>query len=111
MQRSHKTPYKTKKLNPKRTHLEKEEGEEGGGEGGEGVGLGGLDREKLVSILRAHGEYPAKYRAFIWRCQLQLPSNHAAYSSLLERGTHPAYMGLHRQYPIKSRRLTRVLQR
>ena len=73
--------------------------------------MGELDREKLVSILRAHGEYPAKYRAFIWRCLLQLPSNHAAYSSLLERGTHPSYMGLHQQYPIRSRRLTRVLQR
>ena len=50
-------------------------------------------------------------RSFIWRCLLQLPENHTAYSSLLERGTHPAYLQLHQTYPIKSRKLLRVLQR
>ena len=50
-------------------------------------------------------------RSFIWRCLLRLPENHTAYSSLLERGTHPSYLQLHQTYPIKSRKLLRVLQR
>ncbi|KAL5467429.1 hypothetical protein EMCRGX_G031650 [Ephydatia muelleri] len=70
-----------------------------------------LDPEKLKSILKTYGEYPAKYRAFIWRCLLHLPGNHAAYNTLLGKGTHPAYAKLHQQYPIKSRKLLRVLQR
>ena len=70
-----------------------------------------LNREKLLSILKGYGEYPAKYRVFIWRSLLELPENHSAYSSLLEKGTHPAYISLHQQYPIKSRKLLRVLQR
>lgn len=70
-----------------------------------------LDKEKLLSILAGYGEYPAKYRMFIWRCLLQLPENHTAYSSLLEKGTHPSYATLHEHYPMKSRKLLRVLQR
>ena len=70
-----------------------------------------LNKDKLLSILKGYGEYPAKYRMFIWRCLLGLPDNHAAYSSLLDRGTHPSYVSLHKKYPIKSRKLLRVLQR
>ena len=121
--RTRRTPVKTThQLNPRQLTAgsrseESKEGERGeGGGGGEGevgmtTGPRGLDREKLTSILKAYGEYPAKYRAFIWRSLLQLPSNHAAYSALLERGTHKAFANLHRDYPIKSRKLGRVLQR
>ena len=112
-QKSHKTPHTAiTHLNPHTlpSHTTRG-GDSGGEETGEGGGVRGLDREKLVSILRAYGEYPARYRAFIWRSLLQLPGNHTAYSSLLERGTHPAYANLHRDYPIRSQRLTRVLQR
>lgn len=70
-----------------------------------------LNKGKLMSILKGYGEYPTKYRMFIWRCLLELPENHAAYSSLLDRGTHPSYLTLHKKYPIKSRKLLRVLQR
>ena len=70
-----------------------------------------LNRDKLQSILRGYGEYPAKYRMFIWRRLLQLPENHRAYSTLLEKGTHPSYAALHEQCPMKSRKLLRVLQR
>ena len=77
----------------------------------EGGAMRGLDRKKMVSIVREYGEYPSKYRAFIWRSLLQLPANHTAYSALLERGTHPAYTNLHRDYPIRSQKLSRVLQR
>lgn len=48
---------------------------------------------------------------FIWRSLLQLPENHAAFSSLVDKGTHVAYLNLQKKYPIKSRKLLRVLQR
>ena len=91
------------------TDLKPHEGRKGGEEGSGGIR--GLNQQKMVSILKAYGEYPAKYRVFIWQSLLQLPGNHTAYSTLLERGTHPAYTNLHRDYPIKSQRLGRVLQR
>lgn len=50
-------------------------------------------------------------RMFIWRSLLKLPENHAAYSSLVDKGTHTAFARLHEEYPIKSRKLLRVLQR
>lgn len=48
---------------------------------------------------------------FIWRSLLQLPENHTAFSSLVDKGTHAAYLSLQKKYPIKSRKLLRVLQR
>ncbi|XP_073233564.1 TBC1 domain family member 31-like [Porites lutea] len=71
----------------------------------------GLNQTRLKSILQGYGEYPAKYRMFIWRSLLKLPGNHAAYSSLVDKGTHTAFARLHEEYPIKSRKLLRVLQR
>ncbi|XP_071092006.1 TBC1 domain family member 31-like [Haliotis cracherodii] len=71
----------------------------------------GLDMDKLSAILKEFGEYPYKYRMFIWRSVLRLPENHAAYGALVDKGAHPAYSKLHEAYPIKSRKLLRVLQR
>ncbi|XP_018122050.1 TBC1 domain family member 31 isoform X1 [Xenopus laevis] len=71
----------------------------------------GLNKPRLQAMLKGFGEYPAKYRMFIWRSLLQLPENHAAFSSLLDKGTHSQYKLLHQEYPIKSRKLLRVLQR
>lgn len=82
-----------------------------GGQKGDDSEVPSLDPEKIKSILKAYGEYPSKYRAFIWRCLLHLPGNHSAYDTLLSKGTHPAYATLHQRYPIKSRKLLRVLQR
>ncbi len=48
---------------------------------------------------------------FIWRSLLRLPENHEAYAALVDKGTHPAYKHLHERFPIKSRKLLRVLQR
>lgn len=48
---------------------------------------------------------------FIWRSLLQLPENHTSFSSLVDKGTHVAYINLQKKYPIKSRKLLRVLQR
>ncbi|KAL5021911.1 hypothetical protein ScPMuIL_001066 [Solemya velum] len=71
----------------------------------------GLKLERLLAILHGYGEYPSKYRMFIWRSVLRLPENHAAYAALFDKGTHPSYAKLHELYPIKSRKLLRVLQR
>lgn len=42
---------------------------------------------------------------------LCLPENHAAYSSLTDKGLHTAYLTLNDKYPIKSHKLQRGLQR
>ncbi|XP_069549171.1 TBC1 domain family member 31 isoform X1 [Brachyistius frenatus] len=71
----------------------------------------GLNKKRLVALLKAFGEYPAKYRMFVWRSLLCLPENHAAYSSLTDKGLHSAFLTLHDKYPIKSHKLQRGLQR
>ncbi|XP_072323027.1 TBC1 domain family member 31 isoform X4 [Scyliorhinus torazame] len=71
----------------------------------------GLNKKRLQALLKEFGEYPEKYRMFIWRSLLQLPENHAAFSSLTDKGTHAGYLGIHEKYPIKSRKLLRILQR
>ncbi|KAA8591499.1 hypothetical protein FQN60_016873 [Etheostoma spectabile] len=71
----------------------------------------GLNKKRLVALLKAFGEYPAKYRMFVWRSLLCLPENHAAYSSLTDKGLHSAYLALNDKYPIKSHKLQRGLQR
>ncbi|XP_072266781.1 TBC1 domain family member 31 isoform X2 [Pyxicephalus adspersus] len=71
----------------------------------------GLNKQRLLALLKGFGEYPTKYRMFIWRSLLQLPENHASFSSLTDKGTHSQYLQLHHEYPIKSRKLLRVLQR
>ncbi|NXM83462.1 TBC31 protein, partial [Oenanthe oenanthe] len=72
---------------------------------------GGLNKKRLQALLKGFGEYPAKYRMFVWRSLLQLPENHLAFSSLLDRGIHSAFVNIQKEYPIKSRKLLRVLQR
>lgn len=71
----------------------------------------GLNRKRLVALLKAFGEYPAKYRMFVWRSLLFLPENYAAYSSLTDKGVHTACLALHDKYPLKSQKLQRGLQR
>ncbi|XP_058131958.1 TBC1 domain family member 31 isoform X4 [Dasypus novemcinctus] len=71
----------------------------------------GLNKKRLQILLKGYGEYPTKYRMFIWRSLLQLPENHTAFSSLIDKGIHVAFLNLQEKYPIKSRKLLRVLQR
>uniref|UniRef100_A0A3B5MFS1 TBC1 domain family member 31 n=1 Tax=Xiphophorus couchianus TaxID=32473 RepID=A0A3B5MFS1_9TELE len=71
----------------------------------------GLNKKRLVALLKAFGEFPAKYRMFVWKSLLCLPENHAAYSSLTDKGLHSAFLTLHDKYPIKSHKLQRGLQR
>ncbi|NWY92006.1 TBC31 protein, partial [Loxia curvirostra] len=72
---------------------------------------GGLNKKRLQALLKGFGEYPAKYRMFVWRSLLQLPENHLAFSSLIDRGIHSAFVNIQKEYPIKSGKLLRVLQR
>uniref|UniRef100_A0A8C9F3G9 TBC1 domain family member 31 n=1 Tax=Pavo cristatus TaxID=9049 RepID=A0A8C9F3G9_PAVCR len=72
---------------------------------------GGLNKKRLQALLKGYGEYPAKYRMFVWRSLLQLPENHLAFSRLIDKGTHSAFVNIQNEYPIKSRKLLRVLQR
>uniref|UniRef100_A0A9L0S4B8 TBC1 domain family member 31 n=1 Tax=Equus caballus TaxID=9796 RepID=A0A9L0S4B8_HORSE len=71
----------------------------------------GLSKKRLQVLLKGYGEYPTKYRMFIWRSLLQLPENHTAFSNLIDKGIHAAFLNLQKNYPIKSRKLLRVLQR
>ncbi|XP_007557939.1 TBC1 domain family member 31 isoform X2 [Poecilia latipinna] len=71
----------------------------------------GLNKKRLVALLKAFGEFPAKYRMFVWKSLLCLPENHAAYSSLTDKGLHSAFLTLQDKYPIKSHKLQRGLQR
>eukprot|EP00795_Rhopilema_esculentum_P001525 gene1525-15971_t len=71
----------------------------------------GLDMKRLLKILKGYGEYPEKYRLFIWRSLLRLPENHVAFSVLVDKGTHNAFARLHENFPVKSRRLLRSLER
>ncbi|NWZ91701.1 TBC31 protein, partial [Nesospiza acunhae] len=72
---------------------------------------GGLNKKRLQALLKGFGEYPAKYRMFVWRSLLKLPENHLAFSSLIDRGIHSAFVNIQKEYPIKSGKLLRVLQR
>ncbi|NXG66241.1 TBC31 protein, partial [Hemiprocne comata] len=72
---------------------------------------GGLNKKRLQALLKGFGEYPAKYRMFVWRSLLQLPENHLAFSRLIDKGTHSAFVNIQNEYPIKSRKLLRVLRR
>ncbi|XP_077431909.1 TBC1 domain family member 31 [Vanacampus margaritifer] len=71
----------------------------------------GLNKTRLVGLVKTFGEYPAKYRTFVWRSLLCLPENYTAYNSLTDKGPHSAYLIIHEKYPIKSEKLLRGLQR
>jgi hypothetical protein len=47
----------------------------------------------------------------LWHLLIQLPDNHAAYGTRVDKGTPPSYEKLHETYSIKSQKLLRVLQR
>jgi hypothetical protein len=66
---------------------------------------------KLVNILACYGEYPARYRMFVWKLLLKLPENYESYSALIQKGVHLKFVDLHKKYPIKSQKCNRLLQR
>lgn len=70
-----------------------------------------LTPAKLKHILTTFGQFPSKYRMFIWRMILKLPDNHQAFATLVDKDTHPAFTDLHKTYPVKDQRLFRALQK
>ena len=70
-----------------------------------------LDTSKLVGIVKEYGEYPQKYRMFIWKHILNLPENRSSYIALQDMGVHDAWKDLHLKYPIKSRKILRSLEK
>eukprot|EP00041_Stephanoeca_diplocostata_P035671 m.1266078 g.1266078 ORF g.1266078 m.1266078 type:complete len:690 (-) comp24740_c0_seq5:2123-4192(-) len=70
-----------------------------------------LREDRLADLLNGYGEYPAKYRKYIWKQLLQLPENTTVYQHLLDKGTHSAFAQFHQVYPMKSRKLLRIAQR
>ncbi|CAH8431491.1 unnamed protein product [Dicrocoelium dendriticum] len=70
-----------------------------------------LHRGRLRMLLKEFGRFPDKYRLFIWRAILKLPSNAQAFHALVKKGTHSAYENLPVRYPIRERKLLHALQR
>ena len=61
--------------------------------------------------MNGFGEFPARFRFTLWRHLLKIPENRAAYETLIERGPHSAFQNFDLRYPIKSKRLTRAMER
>jgi len=70
-----------------------------------------LSMTRLRNILRGQGVFPERHRFFIWRHLLQLPENQSAFASLTDKGNHLAFAAVGEKFPVKSVRLTRVMQR
>ncbi|XP_047032172.1 TBC1 domain family member 31 [Helicoverpa zea] len=61
-----------------------------------------MDSARLRRILMQYGEYPDKFRSIIWRSLLDTPRNKAAYAALIDKGIHPAYKDIEKQFTIHS---------
>lgn len=61
-----------------------------------------LDSARLRRILMQYGEYPNKFRFTIWRSLLDTPRNKSAYAALVDKGIHPAYKDIEKQFTIHS---------
>nr|CAD7398258.1 unnamed protein product [Timema poppensis] len=70
-----------------------------------------LTLERLRPILKQFGEYPESYRPLIWRTILEVPRNQAAFVGLVNRGVHPSYQLLEKDYPMENRPLIKNLKR
>ena len=65
----------------------------------------------LTNFRNAHGSYPSRYRALIWRFLLQLPENHNAYEKVSTKPVHFAYADLRERYPLQDDTVFNRLQR
>ncbi|XP_026756493.2 TBC1 domain family member 31 [Galleria mellonella] len=70
-----------------------------------------MDSVRLRRILMQYGEYPDKFRSIIWRSLLNTPRNRNAYSSLIDKGIHPAYKDIEKQFTIHSSVTLKSLKR
>ncbi|GAA50723.1 WD repeat-containing protein 67, partial [Clonorchis sinensis] len=70
-----------------------------------------LNRGRLRSLLREFGRFPDKYRTFIWRSVLQLPSNTQAFDALVKKGIHPAFATIPPCFRSRQKKSIGVLQK
>ncbi|CAG4987353.1 unnamed protein product [Parnassius apollo] len=61
-----------------------------------------MDSARLRRILMQYGEYPDKFRSIIWKSLLNTPRNKVAYSALVDKGIHPTYKNIEKQFTIHS---------
>ncbi|XP_028165142.1 TBC1 domain family member 31 [Ostrinia furnacalis] len=59
-----------------------------------------MDSARLRRILMQYGEYPDKFRSVIWRSLLNTPKNKIAYAALVDKGIHPTYRDIEKQFTI-----------
>lgn len=70
-----------------------------------------LDLTRLRPILKEFGEYPESYRSLIWKSILSLPENQAAYIALINKGIHPAFSSLDKEFPLTDKSLLSSVKR
>lgn len=70
-----------------------------------------MDSARLRRILMQYGEYPDKFRSIIWSSLLNTPRNRDAYSSLVDKGIHPVYTDIEKQFTIHSSATLKNLKR
>ncbi|CAG9788553.1 unnamed protein product [Diatraea saccharalis] len=70
-----------------------------------------MDSARLRRILMQYGEYPEKFRSAIWRSLLNTPKNKVAYSALIDKGIHPSYKDIEKQFTIHSSATLKNLKR
>ena len=54
---------------------------------------------KVRKLFNKFGQFPAKYRASIWKQQLGLPNNHNDFARLTNKGFHPSIDTIKLQNP------------
>ncbi|TGZ56440.1 hypothetical protein CRM22_010160 [Opisthorchis felineus] len=70
-----------------------------------------LSRGRLRSLLKEFGRFPDRYRSFIWRSVLQLPSNTQAFDALVKKGIHPAFATIPACFRSRQKKSIGVLQK
>lgn len=70
-----------------------------------------VEFSRLYAIVREFGEYPERYRFFIWSKLLRLPKNEKNLNSYLEGGLHDLCFMTNKGFPIANRTLKRAFTR
>lgn len=70
-----------------------------------------LDKSKWYKILLEFGSYPDRYRRLVWVSVLELPRNYSVFSTLLDKGIHPAYQDMSETLQLSDAGLHKALQR
>lgn len=70
-----------------------------------------MDSARLRRIIMQYGEYPDKFRSIIWKSLLDTPRNKVAYGALIDKGVHPVYKDIEKQFTIHSSVTLKSLKR